>query len=392
MAAPKKRPRIKVKSSNSPIVRYSDADFNGHAPIVVEDGGRTLSLVNAASFKPKAVKWFWQDRIPLRAITMLAGPGGEGKSTVAAKIASKATHGRLDGAFRGEPVDVVIASTEDTAAEVLVPRLIAVEADRTRVHFPKLNENGQPATITIEHDLTLLESALQKSKAKLLILDPLISYLDEATDTDRDHKLRRSLDPLKDMAEDLTISVVAIIHVNKSETKRLIDRIMGSAGFVNAPRSVLVVAAHPEAEDEADRRRILGHPKSNWGVRQPALHFDNEPVYIQGNDVELIPTNRATFTHESSLDIEQLLKGQQSAAGSTAIGAAKEFLKDALKDGVRSVADLQKAATSEGHHWRNVQTAKVQLKILHHRPGYGANMIWALTKEDLERWKATDDT
>ena len=85
-------------------------------PASHDDGlGRTFRLRPASSITPRVAHWLWQDRIPLGALSLLAGREGIGKSTLAYDLVAKITRGRLEGRFHGTPRSVIICATEDSA-------------------------------------------------------------------------------------------------------------------------------------------------------------------------------------------------------------------------------------------------------------------------------------
>src|SRR4029453_3266453 len=89
-----------------------------------------LALRALAEVQPRQVRWLLPGLIPLKTLTLVAGVGGLGKSTWLAGVAARVSRGDLgDG-----PGDVILVSYEDTAAEVLRPRVQAAEGDLSRVH------------------------------------------------------------------------------------------------------------------------------------------------------------------------------------------------------------------------------------------------------------------
>ena len=77
----------------------------------------------------RAVRWLWEDKIPLGEITLLAGREGLGKSTIAYTLAAWITQGTMKGWFKGEPRDVIVIATEDSWEHTITPRLMAAGAD-----------------------------------------------------------------------------------------------------------------------------------------------------------------------------------------------------------------------------------------------------------------------
>src|SRR5262249_47639768 len=70
-------------------------------------------LVCANSIKPESVRWAWAGRMPLGTLTVIAGDPGLGKSTLTMDLAAGWSRGKVEGALKGCPVSVVIASAED---------------------------------------------------------------------------------------------------------------------------------------------------------------------------------------------------------------------------------------------------------------------------------------
>ncbi len=117
------------------------------------DGG--LRLRRVADVEPRAVSWLVPGLIPRRAVSLLAGVGGLGKSTLACGIAAGVSAGRY-----GEPGDAIIVSYEDPTAEVLRPRLQAAGADLSRVHV--VERDGLDAAVSLPGDLDSLAELVRE--------------------------------------------------------------------------------------------------------------------------------------------------------------------------------------------------------------------------------------
>jgi len=79
-----------------------------------------LVIKRAADIKPEKIDWLWEERLPLGKCVLVAGEGGLGKSMLLAWPCSEGT------SRRGS---VIMLSAEDDAADTIVPRLIAADAD-----------------------------------------------------------------------------------------------------------------------------------------------------------------------------------------------------------------------------------------------------------------------
>src|SRR5215204_564826 len=94
-----------------------------------------LEVLQLSNVQPKPIEWLWKDRIAIGKVTVLAGDGGQGKSTILCDLAARTTTGERwpDGGDGSFPGNVIILAAEDDVEDTLVPRLMAVNADMSRV-------------------------------------------------------------------------------------------------------------------------------------------------------------------------------------------------------------------------------------------------------------------
>src|SRR5262249_33991348 len=97
--------------------------------------GPSLDVVCMADVQAKAIDWLWEHRFAIGKVSVLAGEGGQGKSTVLCDIAARVTTGERwpDGADNGTSGSVIFLTSEDDPEDTLKPRLIAAGADVNRV-------------------------------------------------------------------------------------------------------------------------------------------------------------------------------------------------------------------------------------------------------------------
>jgi putative DNA primase/helicase len=304
---------------------------------------RTLSGV-----EPESVEWLWRERVPLGAVSVLAGIGGLGKSHATLAIAAEATRGELTG--RQE--DVVLMTAEDALAAVVRPRAEAAGADLDFLHV--LTDEAE---VWLPGGLPALEWALTETGARLLIVDPLVAYLGEGTDSHRDADVRRVLRPLAEMAERLGVAVLVVMHFKKGGETDLLYRLSGSVGFGNAARSVLAVARDPGSPEDPDAR-VLVHLKSNYGRTRPGLRFRLEPVG-RGEYARV-----AWGGEDPALTPEAAFPAGRPGPDADKRDLAADWLQDALADGPVAVAELQAGAREAGHSWRTVKRAKAELGVV----------------------------
>src|SRR6185369_1172095 len=241
------------------------------------EGSSRLLTVRADQVVPKNIDFVWPRRLAFGKHTCVAGVGGLGKSQLLYSIAATITRGDAwpenDGnAPRGS---VILLNAEDGVDDMMVPRLIAAGADRKRVHIVKaVGAEGGPKKFNILADLEKLEKKCRELGDVVLIgFDPVSSYLGGEIDSHRDTELRNALDPISQMAESSNVAIMSVTHFNKAtSTVGAMNRVMGGAGFVNAPRAAFAVMQDPEDGD----RRLLLHLKNNLSPPAQGLRFHLE--------------------------------------------------------------------------------------------------------------------
>lgn len=219
-------------------------------------------LVTLADVDPVRVRWLWPGYIPAGKITILDGDPGLGKSTVMLDLAARGSRG--DATPTGTPLDVfgsIIVTAEDDAADTIRPRLDVAGGDPTRIHHL--------ARLTLPDEADRLRRMVRRTGARLVVIDPLVAYLADGVKTNSDHEVRRALEPVAILADELGIAVVAIRHLNKQSGGDAIYRGGGSIGFTGLARAVLAVGRDPDDEE----RVILAAVKVNVARRPASLAY-----------------------------------------------------------------------------------------------------------------------
>ena len=147
---------------------------------------KDLRIINMEDVEATEVKWLWYPYIPYGKITIIQGDPGEGKTTLVLNLAAKLTRGEKlpESVKAAEPINVLYQSAEDGLADTIKPRLIAANADVSRVMV--IDETDIELSMTDHH----LEAAIQQTGAKLVILDPLQAYLGAKVDMHRANEVR----------------------------------------------------------------------------------------------------------------------------------------------------------------------------------------------------------
>jgi len=312
---------------------------------VQPDGAR---LVTFSSVVAQSVIYLDAERmIPVRAVTVLAGPPGLGKSQWTVRLAAK------------NPGVTIIATAEDAADAVVRPRLEAAGADLARVHSIVMRREGLDGDIDLPDDVAELDRLVKQSGATLVVVDPLMAHLPDRINSWRDQSVRRALAPLQRLAEENGCAVVVVVHLNKGASDDPIQRVGGSIGITGAARSVLLLARDPDDPDsDAGLRRVLAHIKSNYGPYRPSLALRIEP-FLLDPDGQHIETSRIVVTGESPHFGRDLLA--QPDREEQKNERAMQFLIEELSQGRLLRTRLVEKAEAQGISLRTLERAKSQL-------------------------------
>jgi hypothetical protein len=360
------------------VTRRSRAADPGRAHNTADDG-RRLRLTPASTIRPQPVRWLWEDRIPLGALTLIGGREGIGKSTYAYDLAADITQGKVPGVFKGRPKSVLVCATEDSWEHTIVPRLIAAGADLSRVYRVDVRvDDTVPGSLSLPLDIPRLRQAVRDHDAAVILLDPLMSRLDAALDTHKDAEVRRALEPIGQLADQSRCAVIGLIHVNKSTSTDPLTTLMGSRAFTAVARAVIFIMKDPDSE----HHRLLGQPKNNLGRSDlPTLKFviDNT-LATKTDEGELIWCGKLRWDGESDLTISDALEAATTGDDGSAVSDAAAWLVDYLEQqgGGASAKDVKAAARDAGHAERTLHRARKKKKITVESHGYPCTSYWLL--------------
>ena len=225
-----------------------------------------LKLINMDSVQTEQVKWLWRPYIPLGKITIIQGDPGEGKTTFALALVAALTKGvpLPEMTMELPPINIIYQTAEDGLADTIKPRLESLGADCSRVLV--IDESDFELTMRDKR----LEQAIEKTGAKLLVLDPIQAYLGGNVDMYRANEVRPVIKQIGLMAERTGCAVIMIGHIKKAQGQKSSYRGLGSIDFRAAARSVLVVGR----SKENPAIRIAAHDKSSLVPEGRSIVFE----------------------------------------------------------------------------------------------------------------------
>ncbi|MFL6799904.1 MAG: AAA family ATPase [Xanthobacteraceae bacterium] len=339
-----------------------------------------LEIVCMADVTPKAVEWLWENWVAIGKVSVLAGDGGQGKSTILCDLAARTTQGEQwpNGAPSTAPGGVIILAAEDDVEDTLAPRLIAVGADLKRVFNIRSvtsDDNGR-RSFNLQADLAALERQIAAhGDIRLVIIDPISSYLGKV-DSHKNADVRSVLEPLGEMAARMRVAVICNNHFSKGAGNAN-SRIIGSVAFVNQARAAFIVT--PDAETEG--RYLLMPSKMNNAPMKHGLGYRIESCLIPSDGQEVLTSRVAWESTPVTITADEALaahsdKGEAKSAKAEAI----EFLKDALQNGPRAAGEIKTEATAAGITAKPLRSARTVLGVKPTKTGMAGGWLWALPK------------
>ena len=312
-----------------------------------------LELIRMSDIQPEEVQWLWYPYIPLGKLTVIQGDPGEGKTTFVLAVIAALTKGEaLPEREPLDPVNILYQTAEDGLADTIRPRLDALGADCSRVLV--IDESKRELSLSDER----IRQAMEKTRAKLLVLDPLQAYLGAEVDMHRANEVRPILKRLGAVAEQMGCAVVLIRHLNKMQGQKSGHRGMGSVDFQAAARSVLLVGR----TKEDPQLRIVVPDKSSLAPEGESIAF------------ALDPEQGFQWKGYCAYNAEELLGGSTKQVQTKTI-QAEETLRNLL-DKPAPAEEILRRITAAGISERTLMTAKKNLGVLSEKRG--AQWFWRL--------------
>lgn len=230
---------------------------------MVEKTERTLSLTPLATVKTRKQEFLDSECVvPMGTLTLFAGRGGEGKTTLALDYAARVTTGKLKGDYYGHPRQVLVISHEDDPGTQLKPKLQAAGCNVENVSLVSVRVRWADGVTakdvpSLIQDLAVIREAIETTDALLVLFDPITSSIEG--DGNKVGDVRRSLQPLMALLHEYNLACIGIAHVNKGAGSNAGDRLSGSHAYRDAARSLLLFATDQDSGD-----RICTQDKSSY--------------------------------------------------------------------------------------------------------------------------------
>lgn len=307
-----------------------------------------LSTVEAGE---EDTTWLWPGILPAGALGMFDGDPGLGKSMVTMDIAARVTTAAKwpDGKKAGhKPSNVLVIAAEDDA-KTMKRRLVAAGGNSDRAFI--LDEIDGEA-VKLPRDIPIIEEIVREHKVRLLIIDPIMAFL-EVTAM-QDQKVRQAMSPLAKMCQRTGVTALFVRHLTKSGGKNAKQAGGGSMGLLGACRFGYMFAENPDDP----KLRVMANTKMNLAAEPSSLGYQiestpNGPVATWGS--EPVKWSANDVLRRRAVDTEEKQERDEIEA----------FLADYLNinGGAVSPVDLFKDGRDAGFTQPMLRNAKKKLGV-----------------------------
>ena len=237
-----------------------------------------------------------------------------------------------------ESINVIYQTAEDGLSDTIKPRLVAANADCSKVLV--IDDKETPLTML---DVRL-EKAIAETGARLVVLDPIQGFLGADVDMHRANEIRPVMKHIAEIAEKYRCAIILVGHMNKCNMGKSAYRGLGSIDFQAAARSVLIVG---RIKNEPEIR-VVCQIKNSLAPEAKSIAF------------KLSEKNGFEWLGECDVKAEELLCGTaKGMKQKTAIN----FLEDTLSKGKMAQTKIAELAEEKGISNKTLRNAKKTLEV-----------------------------
>ena len=302
----------------------------------------------------KQVDWLWYPYIPYGKLTILQGDPGDGKTTFILSIMALMSKNeclpfseqRISGVS-------IYQNAEDDISDTIKPRLEQHKANCKNICF--IDSKDSPLAMDDDN----IEKAIRETGAKLLVLDPIQSFIGNNVDMNRANSIRPLMTKLKDTAQRTGCAIVLIGHLNKNSSGKSNYRGLGSIDITAASRSVLLIGKDPQNPSN----RYLIQQKNNLAPIGETLMFRlmrDGVVWIQKCDVSADDILYGGVKHSKTDE-------------------ATDLIAELLEEGPMNANTIFEQAEEQGISKRTICNAKKRLPIKSIKTADG--WLWDLVQD-----------
>ena len=236
-------------------------------------------------------------------------------------------------------------------------------------------------------DLDLLRQKIAAvGDVRMVLVDPISAYLGVGkVDSFRTTDVRAVLAPVMDLARELEVAFIGIMHFNKkTDVTNALLRISDSLAFGAAARHVYAVV-----DDNENNRKVMVKGKNNNAPRdQKALAYTFATKEVATDPETGAPIIAPYIVWEPEHVDVTATEAMAAANEGRAPGArdkAIKFLQNELAVGPRAAKELTEMAEANDISKRTLKRAKSELGVITTKDGSDGGWTWRLPEEVAAR-------
>jgi len=323
----------------------------------VEPGPERWRGVLLSKIERVPVEWLWKPYLQRRAINLLSGDPGVGKSTLVCEIAAALSRGRpLPGQDALPPMNCWLMNGEDHANDTIAWRLGNQDADPNRIWV-----TDQPEAITADVAREICREMLARN-IQFLSIDPLQSWMGKDVDMHRANETRAWGSPLRQIGAMTGAAVLISRHRRKGQSgDTSLYSGLGSIDISGFARSELGAARGKDGTTYIERI------KGTVGKTGGKIAYQIDPHPDPRNDHGVL---RWAGTPPGD--------ARPAASTPAKLGHAIKWLKDWLATGAVPAQEVLAAAIALKISERTLNRAKEEAGVLSVK-GEGGQWLWKLS-------------
>jgi len=268
-----------------------------------------MSLIRAQDVTGKPVEWLIPNMLPASCVTGLVGVPESGKSLLAAMMASEIA--TLPKGKKDTGKAVMWLCREEDNETVIVPRLRSAGCNLKKILMAS-NHSRWPC---LPDSLDSLLDAIRKDNIKMVLLDPVQSYLADEVDSNHAQSVRAVMEGMSSIASLTGCSFLVVMHLRKDRSGSPLDWVAGSGAWVQTCRVVIHIHKRWDSDN-----RVLSFAKFSLGVRPPSsllsIQSTAQGAYMQSEG----------FVDDTAEDSEAALNGSNQLERLEGIDWLRSFL------------------------------------------------------------------
>jgi hypothetical protein len=317
----------------------------GSHPRREESSTRSLIVIVDNEAECKALEYIWDPVLPKGKLIHFGGKSSEGKSPVTVDLLARNTSGSAwpDGTPNtwGKKHGILL-NIEDSLEDTILPRYYLAGGAKGMLHYIRgikvtKKDTAHEAMLAFDQDFGALAAYARTLAATpeglgMIVVDPATNYCG-AKKMNAEEDMRSILTPLAQLAEELGIVVITVGHLNKSESKDPLQRMMGATAFSGVARGVHMFSKDPEALDSA-YHHIMSPCRGEMfeSFKYHTTVVEQEFGGKKSKVVKVVWDGRSTNTAEDGLE-QDGLKNKKD------VKRAGEALRQFLQSGKRSAKE-----------------------------------------------------